>query len=97
MNNVKIEELKREEFTEALEILNEAAKSYKKVLLPEAYKEPAQKQATYIYKVSAKGFGKLFEQGNNMEGNLQWQLKEQRKPKKRRRKSLKKDTQTCFA
>ena len=40
MNNVKIEELKREEFTEALEVLNEAAKPYKKVLPPEAYKEP---------------------------------------------------------
>jgi len=40
MNNVKIEELKREEFTEALEVLNEAAKSYKNVLPPEAYKEP---------------------------------------------------------
>jgi GNAT superfamily N-acetyltransferase len=40
MNNVKIEELKRAEFAEALEVLNEAAKSYKKVLPPEAYKEP---------------------------------------------------------
>jgi len=40
MNNVKIEGLKREEFTEALNVLNEAAKSYRKVLPPEAYKEP---------------------------------------------------------
>jgi GNAT superfamily N-acetyltransferase len=40
MISVKIEELKREEFTEALGVLNEAAKSYKKVLPPEAYKEP---------------------------------------------------------
>jgi GNAT superfamily N-acetyltransferase len=40
MNNVKIEELKREEFAEALEVLNEAAKSYKKILPHEAYKEP---------------------------------------------------------
>jgi len=40
MNNVKIEELKRDEFAEALEVLNEAAKSYKKILPHEAYKEP---------------------------------------------------------
>jgi len=40
VNDVKIEELKREEFAEALGVLNEAAKSYKMVLPPEAYKEP---------------------------------------------------------
>jgi GNAT superfamily N-acetyltransferase len=42
MNNInlKIEELKKEELIEALEVLNEAAKSYKKILPHEAYKEP---------------------------------------------------------
>jgi len=40
MINVEIEELRKAEFAEALEVLNEAAKPYKNVLPPEAYKEP---------------------------------------------------------
>jgi hypothetical protein len=43
MNNVKIEELKRDEFAEALEVLNEAAKSYKKILRMKRIRSRAHK------------------------------------------------------
>jgi radical SAM superfamily enzyme YgiQ (UPF0313 family) len=68
-------------------------------LLPNTQKhlQLAQKQTTHVHKVSPKSPNKLSQNGNNVKENLNWQLKEQRKPKKRRRKSLKKDTQTWFA
>jgi len=40
MVDIEIEELKRGEFAEALEVLNEAAKSYGRILPRELYREP---------------------------------------------------------
>jgi len=53
MNNVKIEELKRDEFAEALEVLNEAAKSYKKILRMKRIRSRARWSLPQRYKIFA--------------------------------------------